>query len=686
MFGLVGTTFLENLALVLCIGAIATILCQALRQPVVVGYLVAGMLLGPYLPFPLFADLDSVQELAEFGVILLMFALGLEFSLRRLLKLGPTAGFITVVQVGLMIWLGYLCGQALGWTELESLFAGAIVSISSTTIVAKAFDEERVTGRLRDLVLGVLLCEDLAAVLLLAILTTLAAGAAVSTSMMAITMGRLALFLVVIIVGGLLLVPPAIRLILRFGRAETTLVASIGICFAFAMFAEEAGYSVALGAFLGGSLVAESGESHQIEHLVAPVRDMFGAVFFVSVGMLIDPRIISQYWFALIVLTAVVVLGKIIGVTSAAFLTGAGTRASVQAGMSLAQIGEFSFIIAGVGLATKATGDFLYTLAVAVSTITTFLTPLLIRASGRTGDYVDRLFPEPVGTLESLYGAWMERLRRARDAERLRWPIAALIACAGAMTASFIGTEVFKRGEVIFVEGWHPIADRSSRLVVDIAAYVLAAPFAAGCYFAARRIAERVAMRAFPRGDRGEPALERGSADALSEMLKAIILIAVVMPTLAIAAPFMEPEEGIAMMLIAMVLIGAKVWRTATMLRGRLRAASAALGAALRRAPALRPDARATLVEGEMIEGFGTITPVRIDARSVAAGMTLDQLDLRGATGATVVAVARGKDRIVVPDGSLVVREGDILGLVGPHDSVRAALELLRPSTGAAAD
>src|SRR5882672_11801797 len=280
MVPIASQTILEDLAMVLCVAAVTTVIFQKIRQPVVVGYLIAGLIVGPYVPFPLLADEKRIHTLSELGVILLMFALGLEFSVRKLIRLGPTSGFITALQVGFMIWLGYVCGRALGWTPLESIFTGAILSISSTTIVAKAYDETPVPARLRELAFGVLLAEDLTAVVELAVLTTLASGAAVSAPMMTITIARLILFLVAFVGIGFFVVPPLVRMVVKVNRPETTLVASVGICFGFALLAEHAGYSVALGAFLAGSLVAESGESAQIEHLVAPVRDIFGAVFF----------------------------------------------------------------------------------------------------------------------------------------------------------------------------------------------------------------------------------------------------------------------------------------------------------------------------------------------------------------------------------------------------------------------
>src|SRR5688572_4701963 len=405
--------FLKNLALVLCVAAVTTVLFQRLRQPVVFGYLLAGMIVGPHIPIPLVADEDMIRTLSELGVILLLFSLGLEFSLRKLLQIGPTAGLVAVAQSSGMVWIGYMLGQMFGWTTLESVYAGAIIAISSTTIIAKAFEEQRVKGKFTDIVLGVLIIEDLIGIFLIAILTTVSAGTAVSASSLAITGARLATFLAALIGIGLLLIPRVVRGVVRMNRPETTLVASVGICFAAALLALSFGYSVALGAFIAGSLVAESGEEKVVEHLVRPVRDMFAAIFFISVGMLIDPVIIAQHWGAVLAFTVAVIVGKVTFVTISSFLIGYRPHTAVQAGMSLAQIGEFSFIIAAVGLATGATRDFLYPVAVAVSAITTLTTPWLIRAAGPAAAWVDRTLPTPLQTFASLYGSWIERMRQS---------------------------------------------------------------------------------------------------------------------------------------------------------------------------------------------------------------------------------------------------------------------------------
>src|SRR5690349_348141 len=405
--------FLENLALVLCVAAVTTVVFQRLRQPVVFGYLLAGLIVGPHIPIPLVADEAMIETLSELGVILLLFSLGLEFSLRKLLQIGPTAGLVAVAQSSGMVWIGYVLGQMFGWTTLESVYAGAIIAISSTTIIAKAFEEQRVKGKFTDIVLGVLIIEDLIGIFLIAILTTVSSGTALSASSLALTGARLATFLAGLIGIGLLIIPRFVRAVVRMNRPETTLVSSIGICFAAALLALSFGYSVALGAFIAGSLVAESGEEKVVEHLIMPVRDMFAAIFFIAVGMLIDPAIIVQHWGAVLAFSLVVIVGKVVFVSIASFLTGYSPRTSVQAGMSLAQIGEFSFIIAAVGLSSGATRDFLYPVAVAVSAITTLTTPWLIRAAGPAAQWVDRKLPAPLQTFASLYGSWIERMRRS---------------------------------------------------------------------------------------------------------------------------------------------------------------------------------------------------------------------------------------------------------------------------------
>ena len=304
-------TFLENLALVLCTAAVTSFLFQRLRQPVIFGYLLAGMIVGPYLPIPIAADERVLRMLSELGVILLMFSLGLEFRIKRVAQIAATSGLAAILETSAMLGLGYFAGYMLGFSPIESIFTGAIVAISSTTIIAKAFEENSVHGRLREIVFGMLIVEDLIAIILLTLLTAVASGSGLSATSLGLTLVRLATFLAGLVVVGIVIVPRFVRAIVRSERTDTMLVGVIGLCFAAAYLAYAFGYSVALGAFIMGSLVAESGEAIRIERLVHPVRDMFVAIFFVSVGSLIDPRVVFEPWDAVLLLTLVVITGKV---------------------------------------------------------------------------------------------------------------------------------------------------------------------------------------------------------------------------------------------------------------------------------------------------------------------------------------------------------------------------------------
>ncbi len=664
--------------MVLCVAAVVTVVFQAIRQPVVVGYLIAGVIVGPHTPF-VFADPERIHTISELGVILLMFALGLEFSVRRLVRVGPTSGFISALQVSLMIWLGYVVGKAMGWSTLESIFTGALLSISSTTIVAKVFEEDKVPERLRELVLGVLLTEDLIAVIELAILTALASGSGMSARMVVFTVGRLSLFLAVLIAVGIVVVPRLIRLVARFERSETLLVASIGICFGFAIIAEHFGYSVALGAFLAGSLVAESGEGHKVEHLILPVRDMFAAVFFVSVGMMLNPALVAEHWGAMLILVATVVLGKIFGVSIGAMLAGSGPRLSIEAGMSLAQIGEFSFIIASLALATHAADEFLYSLAVAVSVITTFTTPYLIKASGPVAEAFERHMPRRFGVIEAIYESSLE-LIRSRAASRtqavtIRWSFTLVVCAAAVIAGLIIGAEVFADTLSYRVETFAKISFQSAEIVVGILTIATCLAPSIALYRATGRLAIALASRAVPEGAADDMAKPPGW-DALVEIMQIGMMIVVTVVVLALVQPFLEPVDGVVVLGFAIIAMSVATWRGVSRTLGQMRHAARLLGGAL---VADRSDDPGASWHEETIPGLGVIVPVRLQPGSPASGKTIADLHLPSATGVVVVAIGRDHDGLVVPSHHEVLHEGDVLGLAGPRHAIQAAVQMLTP-------
>jgi CPA2 family monovalent cation:H+ antiporter-2 len=374
-------TLIQDLALILAIAGVTTLLFKKLKQPVVLGYILAGILVGPnFSLLPSISDLEGVKVWADIGVIFLLFSLGLEFSFKKLVNIGGTAGVTGVFEIICMVALGYVTGKLMGWSSMDCIFLGGIIAISSTTIIIRSFDELGVKARkFAGVVLGVLVIEDLMAVLLMVLLSTLAVSRESAGMEMLYSVLKLAFFLFLWFLSGIFLIPGFLKWGRKIMNDETMLVISLGLCLLMVVAATYAGFSAPLGAFIMGSILAETPQAEKIEHLVQPVKNLFGAVFFVSVGLLIEPEMLMKYIGPVFILSFVVILGKTVNVTFGALLSGQPLKQSLQAGMSMAQIGEFSFIIATLGLSLQVTSEYLYPIAVGVSVITTFTTPYMIR-------------------------------------------------------------------------------------------------------------------------------------------------------------------------------------------------------------------------------------------------------------------------------------------------------------------
>lgn len=679
--------FLQNLAVVLCVAAVATVLFQRLHQPVVFGYLLAGMIIGPHIRIPLVADPQTVRALSELGVILLMFSLGLEFSIRKLVQVSQKAGAVALFECSIMVSVGYLIGQMLGFTRMESIFVGAIVGISSTTIIVKAFHEQKVKGRVTELVFGILIIEDLIAIFLLTILTTISRSGAVSPTDILVTAMRLAMFLAALIGFGILIVPRAIRAVQKLGQPETTLVASIGICFAAALIALAFGYSVALGAFIAGSLVAESGHEVEIETLVRPVRDMFAAIFFVSVGMIIDPTALTEHWKAVFVLTLAVIIGKVLAVTIGAFLAGHGRRTAMKAGMSLAQIGEFSFIIASVGVASGVLRSWLYPVAIGVSAITTLTTPLLIKLSNRAAASIDRWLPGPIQTVAALYGSWIERVRNSprvpTERSATNRTIRIILLDGALITTVVIGVDVeIDRLSQILGSLTGLTADRV-RFVVVLIAGLVTVPLIYGLITSARALGNRLARRAFADAQKGKVDPADAPRRALVILVQVAVVLGVGIPVVAITEPFLPPYQGAFVLAVVLLLLLVALWRNASNLQGHARAGAQIIASALANQMASIDggSGETTLLEdvNAILPGLGEPVAIRVIPQSKAVGKSLAQLNLRGATGATVLAIRRGAEQIPTPLGREVIRANDVVAVAGAHDALAVARAIFSP-------
>ncbi len=387
---------IQDLGLVLIVAGLTTLLFKWLKQPVVLGYLLAGLLVGPQVALlPTISDIGNIRIWADIGVIFLLFTLGLEFSFKKLLNIGGPASVTGLIEISAMLGVGFILGRLMGWPVMDSIFLGGILSIASTTIIIRAFDELGVKGKkFANLVFGVLIIEDLVAVVLMVLLTTISVSREFAGMEMLLSILKLAFFLTLWFIAGIFFIPSFLSRVQKHLNDETLLILAIGLCLLMVILASLAGFSPALGAFIMGSILAETIQAERIEHIITPVKDLFGAVFFVSVGMLINPAILVEYAGPILLITVVFIFFKVLHVTIGAVISGQPLKTSVYAGMSMAQIGEFSFIIATLGVTLKVTSNYLYPIAVAVSALTTFATPYMIKASGPLYNRIEAILPD----------------------------------------------------------------------------------------------------------------------------------------------------------------------------------------------------------------------------------------------------------------------------------------------------
>lgn len=388
-------SLISDLAFILLLGAVVTVLFKWIKQPVVLGYIVAGFLASPHFEYlPSVTTEENIDFWAQIGIIVLLFSLGLEFSFRKLLRSGGSAVVTALIIVAGMMVAGFTVGHFLHFNYINKLFLGGMLSMSSTTIIIKAFTDMGLRQKkFASLVLAVLVVEDLFAVLMMVILSSIAINNSVEGSALLFSIAKLVFFLVIWFVVGVYLVPSALGRIRRFLNSETLLVVSMGLCLGMAIFSVYCGFSLALGAFVMGSILAGTSYAERIEHVVMPVKDFFGAVFFISVGMMVQPHVLAQYWLPIVILSAVVICGMIVFGTFGMLVTGQTLKVAIQSGFSLTQIGEFAFIIANLGLSLGVLVPTLYPIVVAVSVITTFTTPYFIKLSDPAYNFVERHLP-----------------------------------------------------------------------------------------------------------------------------------------------------------------------------------------------------------------------------------------------------------------------------------------------------
>lgn len=670
-------TFVADLAVVLGVAGVTGVLARLLKQPTILGYLFAGLIVGPYIAVPVFADPGRVEALAEFGVVLVMFAIGLEFRIAKLVRVLPVAGLTGLIQVSFLMWCGFSVGQLLGWTTVGAVFLGASIAISSTMVVSKVFEQQPVSRRVRDYVLAVLVIQDVLAIVLIAAMTGVAVGKGLAPAQLAATLSGLAAVLLGLLVGGLLVVPRVVRAVVRLNSPEILAVVAIGLCFAIAELANALGYSVALGSFIAGILVAESGRGHKVEHLIQPVRDMFAAIFFVSVGMAVDPRQAMDNLPVSLMVFAVVVSAQFVSVSIAGVLSGNGLRRSVTAGLSLGQIGEFAFIIGAIGIGAGVAPPELQSILVTTAVLTAFTTPMLLRSAGRVVDTLDRWMPERLQHLLSLYEEWLDSSRTsAQDVPKspLRRAIRALAFDTGALIALAAFALTWRPEAAAWLREQFSVSEAEAPVFVRGAVVLVSVPLFVALVRNILSVSRLVRARILPPVDQPTPT-GRAAAKTLAGMVYLVLVLAVGAPAVAILRPFTGEPYGAALLSLIVIWIAVRLWRSTNALEHEFRSGAEQIADALKRQVA--DEEPTTLQDPALLPGLDSVSRIVLREGGHAVGKTLTQLNLRAETGATVLAIHRDNADVLLPTGHEQLRAGDVLAINGTAGAIAKAKEVL---------
>ncbi|MCB9680652.1 MAG: cation:proton antiporter [Alphaproteobacteria bacterium] len=657
-----GATFVSDLAMVAAVAAVTGMLARQLKQPSILGYLLAGLIVGPYLPIPLFADPHRIETLAAFGVVLVMFSVGLEFRVRTLLQILPLSGFTAVLQIATLFWCGLAAGTVAGWGPTASAFLGGAVAISSTMVVSGVFRQQPVDADVRSHVLGVLVVQDVVAILLLAIATAAARGMAVQATSLVLLVLQLVGVMAAMLGLGTLVVPRLVQVAYRQRGSEALSVLAVGVSFAFAQIADSFGYSVALGAFLAGMVVAESGRGEAVEHAIEPLRAVFSAIFFVSVGMTVDPVAAVASLPMSLALSALIVTAQVLSVGLGSVLSGIDLRRAVLSGLALGQIGELSFILATIGLGAGLVPESLLPTLVTVATITAFTTPLLLRHGDAIVGAVDKALPVSVHHVLSLHQAFVQRLRQGTDGPSLRPSVIALTLDWTALVILGIAR----------VAAQPALATWAGGPFVDLGLLLLAIPFVVGLVRSARRALGVV--RAITRGAAASRDLGRG-IEGLA-VLTAVLGIG--LPSLAVLRALVHASWPEAVLLVATaaaaVLIGRRLGRFEGAYTSGV--ASMALRLAQHADPSSVDDDASRAAGDTLLADLGHVT-VALDPGGPAVGRTLAELNLRCLSGASVIAIRRGPDGLVLPTGHERLLADDVLALAGSPEAIARARSVL---------
>lgn len=651
---------IKDLALILVLAGVVTLIFKRLRQPLILGYIVAGLICGPHLSIsPSVVDIESVHTWADIGVIFLMFTLGLEFSFKKLIKMGPSPVVAACTIIFCMGGLGSIAGHFFGWNQMTSLFLGGMLAMSSTTVIFKALDDMGLRQqRFASSVLGALVVEDILGILLMVALSTMAVSQQFEGEELAMSLLKLALVLVVWFIIGVFLVPTILRKARPLMSRETLLVVSLGLCFIMVVLAVSTGYSAAFGAFMMGSILAETVEAEQINDVVAPVKDLFGAIFFVSVGMLVDPAIIAQYWLPIVILILIIIVGQSIFGTLGFLLSGRPLKVAVQCGFSMTQIGEFAFIIASLGVALGVTESFLYPVVVAVSVITTFTTPYMIRLAPHAYARLERILPhsltQTLNNDSAVTSANSESTWHRLSGALIKQTVTYSFLCAAILALSLSSFLPLCRN----ILGHWP-----GNAVCGIITFLVMSLF----------------LRAI--------VMRKNHSDDFRTLWREKIynrfpLIFTILVRYVIATAFtfylinyLSPYSSLLHWCVAFVLVGC------TLFSKRIKMSSKSLedlflhNLQSREIHAQRSGKAAPTYASQLRSHDVNLAIVQLPMNSTLAGKALREIDLSKKAGVMIASIVRSGQRIHIPGGDTVLFPGDRIQIIGSDQNIKAFSE-----------
>ena len=648
----------KDLALILIVAGIVTVVFKKLKQPLVLGYVMAGFLVSPHMPYTMSViDRDDISTWGEIGVIFLLFSLGLDFSFKKIMKMGASPIISTCSIVFCMMVLGIVTGHAFGWSRMDSIFLGGMLAMSSTTIIYKAFDDLGLRQqRFAGLVMSVLILEDVLAIVMMVMLSAIANGSSPDGGQMLGSVAKIAFFLILWFVVGIFLIPWMLRSVRKLINNETLLIIALGLCCAMAVLSTQVGFSSAFGAFVMGSILAETIEADRIIKLVEPVKNLFGAVFFVSVGMLVDPQILVEYAMPICILVLVIILGQAVFGTLSFLISGQSLKSAMQCGFSMAQIGEFSFIIASLGLSLGVIGKFLYPVVVAVSVITTFLTPYMIKAATPCYAMLERHMPKKwAATLNNITLS-----RRPTHPER-KWKSLLVQMARNTVIYSILsGAAIFLMLTFFLPFVRQLLPHWWANAACGVCTLLFIAPF----------------LRAM--------VMKKNHSEEFKSLwnenpYNKLPLIFTILVRLVVASAFVfyicnyltrftnALMLSIALAAVALMVISRSLKRRSIkmerMFMQNLRSRDIAAEVMGRKRP---------LYEGRLLDRDIHIADIDVPENSLWAGKTLRELELRNKYGVHVSSILRGIQRINTPNGDMMVFPGDRLQAIGSDDQLTA--------------